>query len=228
MESILSHKITSILSLTLICISLTACSSKNPTKETMVTNECGENTTLTSAAVGAIVGGITANVLQQSTLIGAAVGGIVGTIGGHQLSLMQCKYKGKEALLLKQIDSTITDQNNLASETHQLNSKMSKLYKEIELLQTIKDERSSRKELLLSNINLKKEEVLKLQSLSDNVKEEITQYYKDLEENKYSEKDNSSIKHSLESLMASLHSIEKSSIYNLDQLDKFEKRVNRA
>jgi len=175
-----------------------------------------------------MVGGITAKVLQQSTLVGAAVGGIIGTIGGYQLSKMQCTYKGKEALLLKKIESTIENQHTLTSETHQLNSKMSKLYEEIEALKTEHSKRLETKEVLLNEIYEKKEEVLKLQALNRNVKLEISQYYEDLKTVKYSETDTENIKHSLESLMLSLQSIEKSSIYNLEQLNKFKERIDYA
>ena len=179
-------------------------------------------------ALGAIVGGVTAKVLQQSTLLGAAIGGIIGTIGGYQLASMQCQYQGKEATLLNEIQSTIDNQNSLTQETQQLNGKMSQLYKEIEMLKTQQAERLSTKEQLLNDIDIKKEEVLKLQSLGHTVKLEITQYYKDLKTTKYSETDSKNIEHSLESLIVSLDSIQESSLYNLDQLDKFEQRVNHA
>jgi uncharacterized protein YoxC len=192
------------------------------------TTTCGENTTIKGIALGTIVGGVTAKVLQQSTLIGAAIGGIIGTIGGYHLAKVQCEYKGKEAILLQKIQSTINNQNDLTLETSQLNSRISELYKEIQVLQTQQTKSLNKKEELLSQINFKKEEVLKLQALSHSVKLEITQYYKDLKTSKYSENDTKNIEHSLESLIVSLHSIEESSLYNLEQLDKFEKRVNRV
>ena len=200
---------------------LASCSSKRATHS----NECGEGTTLQGIGIGSIAGGVVAKISQVNPITGILVGGVVGAVAGKKLASMQCKYYGKEKKLLEKIESNILEQDDLAKQSRELNRKMSKLYKDITLLKNTYSQDLAQKEKLLRKIAIKKEEVQKIQKLNSSVMKKTKEYYKELNQANYSKKDRKSIEQSLQSILSSLDSIEKSSRYNLEQLNQFKQRI---
>ena len=199
---------------------LSACSSK-----TAPPLECGELTTIQGVTIGSVTGGVVAKLSQVNAITGVLVGGVLGAVAGKKLASMQCQYYGKEQALLDNIQINIKEQGNLAKQSRELNSKISQLYNEMSLLKKRYHGDLVQKEELLEKIAIKKEEVEKIQKLNQNVMKKTKEYYQDLNRANYSKKDRKNIEQSLNSILSSLDSIEKSSRYNLEQLNQFRERI---
>jgi len=221
------------ISIEILCLllSLSGCSTKskpdcvNCRIEMKAPNECGAGTIAQGTIMGTIVGGIAGQLSQVNPIISAVVGGVIGATGGYKLASMQCQYQGKEHALLRKIQKSIRKQNGLASKSEQLNRKISQLYQEIETVNSNENESFQKRESLRNKIIMKKEEIISIQSLNNNVISKTENYYSDLKTRNYSKTDKESIKHSLSSILISLNSIKDSCTYNLEQLKKFEKKV---
>lgn len=199
---------------------LSACSSK-----TASPLECGELTTIQGVTIGSVTGGVVAKLSQVNAITGVLVGGVLGAVAGKKLASMQCQYYGKEQALLDNIQINIKEQGNLAKQSRELNSKISQLYNEMSLLKKRYHGDLVQKKELLEKIAIKKEEVEKIQKLNQNVMKKTKEYYQDLNRANYSKKDRKNIEQSLNSILSSLDSIEKSSRYNLEQLNQFRERI---
>jgi len=212
------------LSLLLISVlSLSACSSKSPQ-----TAECGEGTVQEGTAIGTVVGAVAGKLANTNMFVGAIVGGLIGNISTQRLASLQCQYHGEEKKLLEDITHNIEDQNTLAQKTNMLNNKMSLLYKEIkEIKKEEKTLQLSRKNDLYHKINNKKEEILNIQRLNREVIDSTKIYYSSLNNSNFSKMDKESVQNSLSNILSSLHSIEDASIYNLNQLEKFKKKIQQ-
>ena len=210
------------LSLLLVSLLLfSSCSSKSPS-----TAECGEGTVQEGTAIGAVVGAVAGKLANTNIFVGAIVGGLIGNISTQRLASLQCQYHGKEKKLLEKITYNIEEQNRLAKKINMLNSKMSRLYKEIEQIK--KEEKSlqlSQKNNLYNRINNKKEEILNIQKLNKEVIDTTQLYYNSLNGSKFSKMDKESVQNSLRNILSSLYSIKNASIYNLNQLEKFKRKI---
>ena len=212
---------TSTLSLLLVFITtLSACSNKSPQ-----TAECGEGTVQQGMAVGSIVGAVAGKLAHSNMFVGAIVGGLIGYISTTKLASLQCQYLGKEKKLLENITQNIEKQNNLAQQTNILNNKMTLLYQEIKEIEKEKIYQDSQKNNLLSKINAKKEEILNIQQLNREVIDSTSIYYNSLNDSSFSKQDKESVQNSLSHILSSLHNIENASIYNLNQLEKFKRKI---
>ena len=216
------HSKISTLSLLLVSLLiLPACSQKSPQHPA----ECGEGTVQQGTAVGTVVGAVAGKLANTNIFVSAIVGGLIGTISTQRLASLQCQYYGKEKKLLENITYNIEEQNNLAQKTNLLNNKMSLLYREIIDMKKENTRKESKKNDLLNKIANKKEEILKVQQLNREVIDSTELYYSSLNNSKFSRQDKKSVQNSLNNILASLHSIENASVYNLNQLEKFKRKV---
>jgi len=207
-----------------LLILLSSCAQKEPNTP----KNCGDNTMLEAAGVGAVVGGIAAKVTRHSGIVGAVIGGVVGAIAGQQLSNMQCDYAGQEQILLNKINMAIEKNAYLVNQTNTLNQQMFTLYSQINTIQTNQESNLRKKSYLINEINKKKKEVLGIKTLNSTVMLKVRQYNTLLNSAKYSKLDKQRVQNTLQKITISLQAIKRASIYNLNQLNQFEKRVQRV
>lgn len=210
------------LPLLIIFLLSVGCSQKNPSSPQP---ECGERTMRDATSIGAVVGAVAGKLSQTNMLVGAVVGGVIGAISGNQLASMQCKYYGKEKALLEKIDINIQEQNSLADQTNNLNKKMSALYQEIKSTKEQEGLSDNRRMILLDKIKQKEQEILSVKRLNSNVINNTHHYYQSLKTSNFSKRDKGKIKNSLNRILSSLENIKNASSYNLEQLQKFKRRV---
>jgi hypothetical protein len=221
----------SVLSLVLvgfIATNFSGCASKSGVSPDSSKDECGEGTTAQGSILGAVLGGAASIITggdKRAIILATAAGAGLGAMAGHLLSEMQCKYKGQERELIKQINVSKENQEKLSKDSGSLSKKITELSNNMKDLNIQKEISKSEKEKLLSTIDSEKKTLIALQRENSSYSGKVIEYGNSVDTYKYKDSDKKSLRENLQEINVEQNKIATACVNNLKKLEELERRI---